>query len=213
MVQPTLNGSAKSTHALHPRTHAAVPDLEYAVNMDIEIASLMWLLPVVFMVHDFEEIIMLQPWLTREAERFPKRFPGVAKRVLLHLSHLSTPAFALAVAEEFVVLSAITLLAVVGGLFALWAGIVLAFFIHLVAHGIQFIVYGRYVPAIATSILVGPLCLAGLAYLNTKHPLDWPEVALWTAIALVVMLGNVILAHALAARFQAWLHGTHGVGP
>jgi hypothetical protein len=106
----------------------------------LEWQSVMWLLPVVFMLHDFEEIIVLRPWLEREAGYLQQHFPRLATRVLPHFSQLSTSAFALAVAEEFVLLSAVTLFTVEREHYALWAGLVLAFGLHLVFHIVQFAV-------------------------------------------------------------------------
>jgi hypothetical protein len=170
-----------------------------------QLESLLWLLPVLFMLHDFEEIIMLRPWLTREAGHLAQRFPFLAARALPHLQRLSTSAFAVAVAEEFVLLSFLTWLVVERAWYALWAGVTLAFFIHLVVHAAQFVVYGRYVPAIVSSAVVGPLSLLALCQVNASVALRWPVVAGWTGIALVAMAANVALAHVLAARFEAWL--------
>jgi len=171
----------------------------------MKIETLMWLLPAVFMLHDFEEIIMVQPWVRRNAPLLQKRFPKLAARFLPHLQKLSTPAFALAVAEEFILLTLLTCLAVEFNLYALWAGIVLGFFIHLLVHVIQFGVYRSYIPAILTSVPAGLYCLAALYSLDARVNLIWPEVAAWTLAALVVIAVNLMMAHGLAARFQRYL--------
>ncbi|MBI2332821.1 MAG: HXXEE domain-containing protein [Chloroflexi bacterium] len=69
--------------------------------------TLLWLLPAVFMFHDFEEIIMVRPWLQKNTPLLRERFPKLAERVLPQLESLSTSAFALAVAEEFILLTAL----------------------------------------------------------------------------------------------------------
>jgi hypothetical protein len=50
-----------------------------------------------------------------------ERFPSLATRVLPHLERLSTSSLALAVAEEFLLLSAVTYFAVEYRLYAGWA--------------------------------------------------------------------------------------------
>lgn len=40
-----------------------------------EIQILIALLPILFMVHDFEEIIMFEPWLAKNRAELKRRFP------------------------------------------------------------------------------------------------------------------------------------------
>ena len=190
----------------YPGAGAGRPTGQVEMSMSpVSVPSIMWLLLVIFMIHDFEEIIMLKPWLDREAGRLQARFPRLAAWMLPHLTRLSTSAFALAVAEEFVLLSVITLVAVEWELYALWAGTALAICVHLAVHGLQFVVYGRYVPALITSVLCAPAGIVLVAYLNAQRPLRWPYVAVMTAVALGVVIANVAVAHALAAGFEGWL--------
>ena len=173
--------------------------------LSVKIETLMWLLPIVFMFHDFEEIIMFKPWLDSNRVTLEKRFPKWAMRFLSGQDKMSTSAFALAVAEEFIILSALTLLAVELELYPLWAGMLLGFFIHLLVHLGQFIVYRRYVPVILTSLPSGIYCLIALHDMNTYQPLDWKLVAIWTLVSLVVLVVNLALALKLAGIFEIWL--------
>lgn len=173
--------------------------------MRVKVETLMWLLPVAFMIHDLEEIMMLQFWLRQHASSLEKRLPPLASRLLAHFKKLSTASFSLAVAEEFVLLSVATYVTVEWNLYSIWAGILVAFFVHLISHVLQFVVLGRYTPAIITSILTGAYCLGALYYLNALNLLVWSEVAIWAVIALFVILANLALGHALAERFESYL--------
>lgn len=173
--------------------------------LPVKIETLMWLLPVVFMFHDFEEIIMFKPWLTANLPKLEKRLPKWASRAVADQSKMSTSGFALAVAEEFIVLSALTLLAVELELYAFWAGMMLGFFIHLLVHVGQFAAYRGYVPVILTSLPSGLYCLIALHDLNFSHPLDWGLVAVWTLASLLIIGVNLALALRLAVKFDAWL--------
>jgi uncharacterized membrane protein YagU involved in acid resistance len=175
------------------------------VILSVKIETLMWLLPIVFMFHDFEEIIMFKPWLTANLPKLEKRFPKWTSRALADQSKMSTSAFALAVAEEFIILSVLTLLAVELELYPLWAGMLLGFFIHLLVHMGQFAVYRGYVPVILTSLPGGLYCLIALHDLNFYHPLDWGLVAIWTAASLLIIGVNLALALKLAVKFETWL--------
>ena len=74
----------------------------------MDLKFLVSIFPIVFMFHDFEEIIFFKTWLTKNKDLLQKKFPAVSKRILPHINKLSTAAFSLAVAEEFILLSIIT---------------------------------------------------------------------------------------------------------
>ncbi|HNX96997.1 MAG TPA: HXXEE domain-containing protein [Candidatus Aminicenantes bacterium] len=171
----------------------------------MKIETLCWLLPVVFMLHDFEEIIMLRPWFAQNEVLLRLRFPRVAARLLPHFKRLSTSSFALAVAEEFLVMSVITVLVVELELYALWSAVVLAFLIHLLFHMSQYLMYRRYVPVISLSVPAALFCVWAVFRLNQVHPLVWSDVLLLTPLMLIVLAGNLFVAHHLALRFERFL--------
>jgi hypothetical protein len=167
--------------------------------------TIMWLLPAVFMIHDFEEIIMFKPWVGKNAEFLRVRFPRLAARLLPHMAGLSTSAFALAVALIFLIITTVTLIAVEFELYALWAGFVIGYFIHLVIHVGQFLAVRRYVPVIVTSIVTAPYCVWALLVVNARHPLPKAETLIWAAATLLFLAPGVTLAHRVAAGFDRWL--------
>jgi hypothetical protein len=173
--------------------------------LPLKAGTLMWLLPIAFMFHDFEEIIMFKPWLDANRTNLERRFPKWAAQALTSHSKLSASAFALAVAEEFIILSMLTLLAVELELYPFWAGMLPGFFIHLLVHIGQFAAYGRYVPVILTSLPSGIYCVIALHDLNIMRPLEWQLVVIWTVISFVIIGLNLVLALKLAVKFENWL--------
>ena len=167
--------------------------------------TIMWLFPIIFMIHDFEEVVMFKPWVTKNAGFMKKRFPRLAARMLPHMEGLSTSSFALAVAGMFLIVSAVTLISVERDLYALWAGAVIGYFIHLVIHVTQFLVVRRYVPVVVTSLVTAPYCIWALIVVNGRHPLPPVPTLVWSVAALVIIVGAVYGMHALAARFERWL--------
>jgi hypothetical protein len=167
--------------------------------------TLMWLLPIVFMLHDFEEIIMMKPWLNANWSELEKRFPTRIIQAMAKQKALSSQAFVVAVAEEFIVLAVFTLISVELGMVEFWAGLLLGFFIHLLIHIGQFIVFRSYVPVILTSVPAAIYSLVALHDLNFAHPLSWDLVALWTVFFLSFIVVNMIVALRLARKFDGWL--------
>jgi hypothetical protein len=167
--------------------------------------TVMWLFPIIFMIHDFEEVVMFKPWVTKNAGFIKKRFPRLAARMLPHMESLSTSSFALAVAGMFLIVSAVTLISVELDLYYLWAAAVIGYFIHLVVHVTQFLVVRRYVPVVITSLVTAPYCIWALVVVNGRHPLPPVPTLVWSVAAFVVIVGAVVFMHGLAARFERWL--------
>ena len=165
-------------------------------------STIVWLLPIVFMIHDFEEIIFLKPWIRKNGGYLAERFPRISKRLLPRLDGLSTSAFALAVAEEFVLLSLITLGSVLFDNYLLWLAAFMGFFVHLLMHVGQWIVVRRYIPAIWTTFLALIYCVYTLHVIIAKNIFRPSEIALWTIVGLVLVGGNLIFTHKLAAMFD-----------
>lgn len=169
------------------------------------IESLIWSLPLVFMLHDLEEIIMVRPWLDGEAKRLRQRFPRFTERFLKQVGGLSTSGFALAVAEEFVLLVLLCLACLFWQAYALWAALLVAFFLHLLVHLGQFLLYRRYIPGLITTFLGCGYSLWALLICYNLGWLIWPQIAFFSFLSFVIVVLNLIFAHYLAHRFDAWL--------
>ena len=66
-----------------------------------------WLFPIIFMIHDMEEIIGFKFFLRQNETELQKRFPAILRRY----KDFSTEGFALAVYEELILCIAISALA------------------------------------------------------------------------------------------------------
>jgi hypothetical protein len=158
------------------------------------------------MIHDFEEIIFMKPWVNRNAPYLKEKYPVIPKKLLAHVSSLSTSAFALIVAEEFILISVITFLAYKNGSYYLWFGIFMGFFIHLIMHIFQWVVFRRYVPTIVTSLLASVYCVYAFREIMSYNMFTISEVISWSVIGLLIVVINVALGHYFAAYFDRWLN-------
>jgi hypothetical protein len=154
------------------------------------------------MLHDFEEIIFFKVWMISNKEYLTKRFPKISKRFLPRFEKLSTSAFSLAVAEEFVLLSLITLCSVIFDNYLLWLAAFMGFFVHLLLHLVQWIIVRRYIPAIYTTLLSLIYCVYVLYVIIFNHLFLISEIALWTIIGVGLVGVNLVLAHWLAEKFD-----------
>lgn len=167
------------------------------------VESVMWLLPVFFMIHDFEEIIMFKPWIENNSSELRRRFPRFTARSLPIMERLSTSSFALVVLAIFVPISVLTYITVEMRLYSAWTGLMLVFFSHLILHIIQFGAYRKYVPVIITSFICCLYCAFALYYMLGY--INWMETLLW--VVTVIILGGLdfFMAFKLADRFERYL--------
>lgn len=164
-----------------------------------------WLFPLLFIFHDLEEIIGFMPWIERNEKLLAK------KAVFILNTHkgLSTEGFALAVAEEFVVVLLVSFFALICHtrlLYLIWLGGFVAFSLHLVVHILQAIWLRRYIPALATSILCLPVSSIIIWKASTLLHVNTVELLFFSLIGILILISNLFFALWLGRQFSGWLN-------
>jgi hypothetical protein len=121
----------------------------------MKIETIMWLFPIMFMIHDFEEILFMKSWGQRHSAALDAKMPARLRRLSHSTLDLSTPAFAFAVMLIFLTISVATLFSVEYNLYPFWLGMVIVYTLHAMIHIFQSIYLRMYIPALITSILTG----------------------------------------------------------
>jgi len=153
---------------------------------------LVWF-PVVFMLHEFEEILLLKFWERRNrAKPVPSPFTHSAKQPL--------EVFVAIVAEEFVIFSAVVLLGSQNQTFRLAAcGLVCAVGLHLVGHIAEAIRFRRYMPSVVSAIITLPYYIFA-AYQATHSGISVVSLIVATVVACVIGLANLKIAYKIGDR-------------
>ena len=101
----------------------------------MKLELIMLLLPVVFMLHEYEEIIMFRHWLDRNRDELKRRFPK-SERFLARRRHFdySTATFAIGTAHEFILISLISFCAVWLGAYQWWFAAFAGYSFHLIEY-------------------------------------------------------------------------------
>ena len=162
------------------------------------------LLIVVFMVHEFEEIIVLNIWLIKEKDHLQKNFPKIGTKIYLQYSKFTTAGLALAIAEEFILISLFIYLAILLPNMYIWAAILIGLSIHFFVHIISWIIYKKFVPAAITSILALPYCVYGLIVYVNNETYKIGMLIIYTIIVIIIFLINLRFMHYLGKRFSNW---------
>jgi len=168
-------------------------------------SSVIWLLPIVFIAHDFEEIMMMDAWMKRNKNFLQNKFPRIGKRIISTYENLSTASFSLAVAEEFLILVLAVILAVEFNILWLWVACFMAFSLHLVIHIVQWLVIRKYIPAIITSMLSLVYSIIAFKHLISIGLYSNTELFMITLSGLFIMVINLTFMHKMAAYFETFL--------
>lgn len=152
------------------------------------------LLPVIFMIHDFEEIIFFKSWISKNKSYLKDKFPKLNRIILSKSEDLSTAAFSAVVAEEFILVSGITFLSVHFDTYYWWLAAFSGFFIHLLIHIIQWVIIRRYIPAIVTTFLALPYCLYVIKMIIDHAIFSYSEIIIWSIVGFFLTGLNLFFA-------------------
>lgn len=164
-------------------------------------SELIWILPVLFMIHEMEEIIMINPWKKRIEDK------NNLKNGLFN-GFLSTESFSLAVAEEFLLIIIICIYSVITNNWGLWLGAFLGNTLHLIFMHILggTIYYKKYVPGVVTAIITVIPSIYYISYAIDllQYPLN--KIIMWAVIGILVVVINLKILHVNMIRFHNWLY-------
>ncbi len=163
---------------------------------------LIWLFPVVFMIHELEEITFVRWWIARNREELARRFPRLSKRLLPRLNDVSTASFTFIVAEEYILVLFLTFGSYWFANYALFISVVIAYGIHLAFHVLQFVIYRRYIPAIVTSVVTGVYTVFTIRHFYLHGLMQMPDVIIYTLASLLVLMLNLALLHRIAGKLN-----------
>ncbi|GIN70271.1 membrane protein [Bacillus sp. J14TS2] len=126
----------------------------------LDVQTLIWLFPVIFVLHDLEEIIMVEKWMDKNSDVIYAKLPRkIADRVIKQFS-MSTAQFSVAVFVIFLFVSSSTYMAsqyINGGPLGniyLFTIMILIIFLHIFTHIAQSIILKSITPGVITSIFI-----------------------------------------------------------
>jgi hypothetical protein len=166
--------------------------------MSTDTHTLIWLFPVAFMFHDFEEIIFWELWLNKHGDEVKRRLPVfLAKRVSTIVGK-STAQASLPIGLIFSLTVLSSLLATehqTYGFFLLASG---GFFIHGFMHVGQAVALRRYIPAVITSaVIVIPYGLMLYGRLIGEGIVNWAGLFIYFLLGAVLMVPFILVMHAV----------------
>ena len=164
--------------------------------MTIGTHTLIWLLPVSFMVHDFEEIIFWELWMNKNGGEVRRRVPPFLAKHVDTVLGKSTAQVSFVVCLIFVLPVLAAFLATVCGTASLFLLISAMFFAHGFGHIGQSIVLRRYVPGVITSaLIVIPYGLVLDWRLSAETIVDLSRLSVYFLLGAVLMMPFILTMH------------------
>lgn len=169
-----------------------------------------WLLPILFMLHDFEEIIMIEAWKQRNRICSTHETNNFLSTKIPYSDMRSTASFSIAVAIEFFLLSITSLYSAITGTYYIWFSLMFAVTFHYIIHLKMCIDCKGYVPGITTAVVFFPVSIAILLY--AAQTAGFTFFTLSISIAAGILFGVLLIKclHGLMARFDGWLEQYKG---
>ncbi|SFA97684.1 MULTISPECIES: HXXEE domain-containing protein [unclassified Bacillus (in: firmicutes)] len=124
------------------------------LNSNISLATLFWLFPITFLLHDFEEIIFVESWFKRNYSRVVKMVPNHMKKIFEELSETTSGRFAVPVLLQLVMYIIATYLAVEHQFYGIFVGFNVLLFLHVFTHVGQWIYFKVYALGACTALLI-----------------------------------------------------------
>lgn len=153
--------------------------------------DVLWLFPVVFMVHEMEEIIGLRIWLEKNID-ITKKYSRISKIY----QNVTTEAFSVAVLEEYLLSIIITALSIYFKIYLLWIGVFIAFAVHLVIHIILSIIIRRYIPA----LVLLPISIFLINKVIIELHYSTFSIIIASLLCFIIMLINLMFIHKLMRK-------------
>ena len=155
-----------------------------------------------FIVHEFDEIILIRPWI--EANAKSKAFQNemfIKKKDY----YLSTESIALMILEELILAMIIILAAIIFKIPELSLAIIVCHTAHLVLHIIQVVKFGIFVPGGITSVFTMPFLLIIICLFWAHSEIN---ILLFIILCLVIMgiiIWNLYLLHKNASKVENFI--------
>jgi hypothetical protein len=177
-------------------------DLLAAVNARIDLASVLWLLPLTFVFHDFEEILKAEDWLSRRGEAVLGKAPAPVRRLLRDTFRMNTRQFAGDVLWLYSAVFVVTAAAVFFDVLLPYLAALAIYFPHVFTHVGQAALLRMYTPGVATAVLIVlPYSLYAYYRLLDGGVIGWNDV--WRGAALAAACLPFIIGLGLWGRRRA----------
>ncbi|WP_281418912.1 HXXEE domain-containing protein [Clostridium lacusfryxellense] len=165
--------------------------------------AIVWLFPILFMIHDFEEIIFISAW----REKYKHYIDTCMMKKVPFADFKSTASFSIGVEIIFLIISFSALFSIIFNNYYIWYGLFFATIAHFIlAHFILTLKFKHYVPGIITAILFLPLSIYILYTATLIIGFSLTEILLSFVAGSLIVFAIYVFLHSVEKNFDNQLH-------
>ena len=157
-----------------------------------------WMLPILFILHDFEEMIVMPLWKIRHHQKL------ATFKIPFFSSVTQGSAFAVGVLEEFIILLLISGFCQLTHNSLLYLSFVVAYTSHFIIHYIMCLQFRGYVPGVVTVTLELPMVLM-IIFHYWPSDVSLLSVVVYLLLAMVIAFSNLKIMHLIMPKIQTHL--------
>lgn len=157
--------------------------------------NIFWLFPIIFMLHEMEEIIGFRIWLDKNRDIVSKY-----NKLSILYQNFSNEGFSIAVLEEYLLCIIITCISIFFKTYIVWIGAFIAFSLHLLVHILQSIIIKRYISSLASSIILLPISIFLISKAIYTFKYTFFSIVISSVLCVIAMLFNLIFVHKIMKK-------------
>ena len=157
--------------------------------------NIFWLFPIIFMLHEMEEIIGFRIWLDKNRDIVSKY-----NKLSILYQNFSNEGFSIAVLEEYLLCIIITCISIFFKTYIVWIGAFIAFSLHLLVHILQSIIIKRYISSLASSIILLPISIFLISKAIYTFKYTFFSIVISSVLCVIAMLFNLIFVHKIIKK-------------
>lgn len=168
----------------------------------MEIYKLSFITIVLFMIHEFEEIIFIKKFIEKnKVLKNMKNELFVKKKE----SYPSTETTSLMIAEEFIILSTLLFIASEFRMYEIVLSLFIVYIAHLVPHIYDALRYRKFSPGSRTSFIIFPLGILIIWNVILNEEINFVIFILCVIIIGFLMILNLIFLHKISKKIDKYL--------
>ena len=168
----------------------------------MEIYKLSFIAIVLFMIHEFEEIIFIKKFIEKnKVVKDMKNELFVKKKE----SYPSTETTSLMIAEEFIILSTLLFIASEFRMYEIVLSLFIVYIAHLVPHIYDVLRYRKFSPGSRTSFIIFPLGILIIWNVILNKEINLVIFILCVIVIGFLMILNLIFLHKISKKIDKYL--------
>ena len=168
----------------------------------MEIYKLSFIAIVLFMIHEFEEIIFIKKFIEKnKVVKYMKNELFLKKKA----NYPSTETISLMIAEEFIILSTLLFIASEFSMYEIVLSLFIVYIVHLLPHIYDALIYRKFSPGSRTSFIIFPLGILIIWNVILNKEINLVILILCVIIIGFLMILNLLFLHKISKKIDKYL--------